>query len=222
MKPATHKNRPEKKSETIEVRVSYTEKLAFMEACRQAGITASQAIRAYIGDFQNPDGTRKAKARLAAALIFVTLLTMAAGGAFLSQRKAGPVTTGERVMRYFDQDEDGVLTVADTGNSAGNETVQWLLETGDQNADGRITSDETNTLADVMIELRGTHPAGVNKGADEKVIIVPPGLTSRERQTFLEQAGLTETVSTKDQVRLQRLIDALVTPGEDDETAKHR
>ena len=43
--------RDEKKSETLEVRLPYSQKIAFMEACRKEGITASEALRAGIAQF---------------------------------------------------------------------------------------------------------------------------------------------------------------------------
>lgn len=47
--------RPEKKSETIEIRLPYTQKLAFMRACAARGVTASDALRTFIGDFVSDD-----------------------------------------------------------------------------------------------------------------------------------------------------------------------
>jgi len=40
--------RPEKKSETLEVRLPHSKKEAFMEACERDGITASHAMRSFI------------------------------------------------------------------------------------------------------------------------------------------------------------------------------
>ena len=40
--------RPPKKSETLEIRLPYETKTAFMDRCRQDGVTASQALRADI------------------------------------------------------------------------------------------------------------------------------------------------------------------------------
>ena len=40
--------RPEKKSETLEVRIPHSKKQAFMEACEHQGITASEAVRTFI------------------------------------------------------------------------------------------------------------------------------------------------------------------------------
>lgn len=43
-------NRPPKKTETIEIRVPYETKLAFMAQCREEGVSASEALRTFIGD----------------------------------------------------------------------------------------------------------------------------------------------------------------------------
>lgn len=40
--------RPPKKSETLEIRLPYETKTAFMDRCRQDGVTASEAVRADI------------------------------------------------------------------------------------------------------------------------------------------------------------------------------
>jgi len=42
------RERPEKKSETLEVRLPHSKKEAFMEACERDGITASHAMRSFI------------------------------------------------------------------------------------------------------------------------------------------------------------------------------
>lgn len=42
------KKRPEKKSETLEIRLSHSKKTAFQKACENEGITASQAVRTFI------------------------------------------------------------------------------------------------------------------------------------------------------------------------------
>lgn len=211
--------RPEKKSETIEVRVSYTEKLAFMEACRNAGTTASHAIRDYIGGVLQPNNSEANKTRLVIGLGLVLTASLTAVGVFLFQREARPATTGERVVRYFDQNGDGTITAADAENTANKETIDWLLETGDQNSNGRIEASEVDNLAQVMIEVRGDHPERAD-GAGEQVIVIPPNLTPKERQAFLKRAGIPSYVGTEDQAKLARLIDALTLPSGETKTSK--
>lgn len=47
--------RPEKKSETLEVRLPYSQKQAFMATCRDQAITASDVVRGLIEDFMRVD-----------------------------------------------------------------------------------------------------------------------------------------------------------------------
>lgn len=204
--------RAEKKSETIEVRVSYTEKLAFMEACRQAGTTASHAIRDYIGDFLNPASNNKTGSNVFVVISIALVASLTATTVYLSLNQPNPITIGERMIRYFDENGDHVITTQDTTNLVNKDTINWLLETGDQNGDGQLGVTEVNALANVTIELRGTHLAGSTKSNGEKIIVIPPNLTPKERQEFLEQYAIVETVSTNDQDRLVRLINALSTP----------
>ena len=207
------KAKAEKKSETIEVRVSYTEKLAFMEACRQAGTTASHAIRDYIGDVLSPGGGKNTNTRLVAVAGLTAVIGLALAAAYFSLRDQAPPTTGERVVRYFDGNADGLLTSADANNAANAETVNWLLATADQNGDDRVGAEEINALADVVIELRSSQPAGNemggHSGSDEKIIIIPPNLTPSERQALLDQSATGVPLSAEDQARLERLLDAL-------------
>ncbi len=42
-------SRPPKKTETIEIRLAHETKLAFMARCRDEGVSASEALRTYIG-----------------------------------------------------------------------------------------------------------------------------------------------------------------------------
>lgn len=43
--------RREKRSESLEIRLGYSSKQAFMEACREKGVTASEVIRAFVEDY---------------------------------------------------------------------------------------------------------------------------------------------------------------------------
>lgn len=199
--------RPEKKSETIEVRVSYTEKLAFMEACRQAGTTASHAIRDYIGGVLTPSSATPTKNRLVITVGLALLIGLTATTVYFSQTETITVSAGQRVVRYFDQNGDGAITATDAQNTANTETIEWLLATGDKNNDQRIDADEINALTDVLVELRGTHPADA-ESENEQVIVIPPGLTPQERKAFLERLGVGTGMDEATQTRLVRLIDA--------------
>ena len=206
----------EKKSETIEVRVSYTEKLAFMEACKQAGTTASHAIREYIGDFLSPpDKQPRTKQTFVVIILFCALIGASIAMISYPQNDTVPLI-GERVMRYFDRNNDGFITIADTGgsNAADTQTINWLIQTADQNNDSQVNSDEITALTNVTIELRGNH-TGENKDAarGESIVIVPPDLSAEEREVLLEQTGLQQHLKPEDRARLMALIDALAAGG---------
>ena len=70
-----------KKSETLEIRLPYPTKLAFMASCRDEGRSASEALRHYIdGHLQ---GARPAKPRRARHLIAGALVVAALGAVAL-------------------------------------------------------------------------------------------------------------------------------------------
>ncbi len=206
--------RPEKKSETIEVRVSYSEKLAFMEACKQAGTTASHAIRGYIGDFLGPERAMQKRSQILIAMALLVLSVVAAAAFVWTNSGPQAATTGTRVVQYFDKDGDGVITLADSaGNNATTEdTIRWLMATVDTNADSRITPKEISHLANITFELRG-NPSAENRAGIEKLLVVPPGMNEAERAAFLEQSGIEQHINPEDMTRLTRLIDALHAEG---------
>ncbi|WP_262693122.1 hypothetical protein [Kordiimonas aquimaris] len=212
--------RPEKKSETIEVRVSYTEKLAFMEACRQAGTTASHAIRDYIGDFLNPASSKTTRNHMATAIGLILIAGLAGTTAYFSLNQLNHITVGEKVVRYFDHNGDNVITTVDTINLANKDTINWLLATGDKNKNGALDAAEIDAFADVTIELRAEHLDGATASTGEKIIVMPPNLTPTERDAFLKQLTDIPTISNNDQDRLKRLIDALSTPSVKAESTK--
>jgi len=215
--------RVEKKSETIEVRVSYSEKLAFMEACKQAGTTASHAIRGYIDDFLHPKPELSLREKLARALpvsgaLLLTLLLVgfvaldmfkAPNGALATPSSLSP--TSVRVLNHFDQDGDGYLSSNDLSALEAEHKVplDWLLEKGDQNKDGKIDVAELDALTNYTIELRtGTENSRSESG--ENIFILPPDLTEEERREFLKKSGVSEHMGTEEAQRLNKMLDALL------------
>lgn len=99
--------RPLKKSETLEIRLPYETKTAFMDRCRQDGVTASQALRADI----EARLTRKAPAgwkRLRAVAGAAVILGVGAGALpSLAAAVAGPS------FASLDRNRDGVLAFAE-------------------------------------------------------------------------------------------------------------
>jgi len=101
--------RPPKKSETLEVRLPYPTKQAFMARCRDGGRTASDAVRAFIEAEvgERPAARRKRlMARLAAGAVLA-----AAAGAVAAPTLAHPNREAE--FQRLDRNHDGVLTLTE-------------------------------------------------------------------------------------------------------------
>lgn len=214
--------RPEKKSETIEVRVSYSEKLAFMDACKKAGTTASHAIRDYMNDFLSPEGVRTTKKRhltlTIGALSFVAIIT----ALVLSVPTAQQPTTSEQVLAYFDRNHDGYISAVDIENAdAGDQkSIQSLLDIMDDNLDGRVDTNEMEALANITIELRSAQREKVNGGGHRRVLIIPDNLSEAERQQYLARIESNSSLSADEQQRLRRIIDALTQERADEQNTK--
>ncbi|HEV2533148.1 EF-hand domain-containing protein [Phenylobacterium sp.] len=99
--------RPPKKSETLEVRLPYPTKQAFMARCRDDGRSASEAVRAFI-ETEVGERPRSGRQRLLARLTAGALLA-AAAGAVAAPTLAHPNRTAE--FQRLDVNHDGVLTL---------------------------------------------------------------------------------------------------------------
>lgn len=105
--------RPEKKSESLEIRLPYSQKQAFMEACRERGVTASDVLRSFIAD----DLERSARAqeprswtmtlknnpfKTAAGIAGTTLAAATLG--------TGVSLADDEIFDAYDRNSDGVIT----------------------------------------------------------------------------------------------------------------
>ncbi len=66
------KNRPEKKTEMLEVRLSHSKKAAFKQACEEEGISVSHAVRTFVDAYLKR--SRRTKAKRIAKDISMTLI----------------------------------------------------------------------------------------------------------------------------------------------------
>jgi len=102
--------RPQKKTETLEIRLGHDAKTAFMARCRREGVTASDAVRAFIEGEGRSRRSRRATVGLVSA--------MAAGiaglvvGAAAAPSVAQTATDASSFAR-LDRDHDGLLTPAE-------------------------------------------------------------------------------------------------------------
>ena len=102
-----------KKSETLEVRLPYSTKIAFMARCRASGRTASEAVRHFIEQDlgAKPLSSRRSRWRgwqaLAAALAGLAV------GAIAAPSLAHPTPNSRAVFERLDRNHDGVLSFAE-------------------------------------------------------------------------------------------------------------
>ena len=122
---STPANRPRlKKSETLEIRLPYPTKLAFMARCRDDGRSASEALRGFI-DGELGGGRRPAAPRLAPRLLVGALIAAAAGAmalpslAHTNQRAAFDCLAHDHAaisapdLARLDTDHDGKVSYAE-------------------------------------------------------------------------------------------------------------
>ena len=96
-----------KKSETLEIRLSHAAKTAFMERCRAAGVTASEALRAHI-EGQAPRRSRRLTVGIA-ALIGLMIGAVAAP----SLAAVGKASSDRAAFVRMDANHDGVVSFAE-------------------------------------------------------------------------------------------------------------
>jgi len=102
--------KPPKKSETLEVRLPYQTKLAFMTRCRNDGQTASEAVRGFI-DTELGERRRARRTRLWQALVAATVGL--ALGAVAAPSLARTATPDEAAFARLDRNHDGALSLAE-------------------------------------------------------------------------------------------------------------
>ena len=136
----------EKQTERIEVRLGVTQRDQFLAACKRAGDTPSDVLRAamssYIVKIQSAE-RKTLRQELTMKLIHNPLKT--AGMALTSLAAfaliAAPSSADERLFKALDSNGDGVLTETDT---APLEKVIFVL---DKDGSDSITLDEFRTIA---------------------------------------------------------------------------
>ncbi len=107
-------SRPPKKSETLEIRLPHATKLAFMDRCKNDGVTASQAVRGFIEEqtaapvrVGRSNGWIQALAALTAGLAIGAAAAPSLAQSSAPDRQAS-VSAG--AFDRLDADGDGVLT----------------------------------------------------------------------------------------------------------------
>lgn len=103
--------RPPKKSETLEIRLPHASKLAFMERCRAAGLTASEVMRGLIENEATvgPKARRTMKGWQALAAAVAGIVIGAAAAPSIAQALPGSRTAFDQM----DANHDGVVSFAE-------------------------------------------------------------------------------------------------------------
>jgi hypothetical protein len=104
--------RPPKKSESLEIRIPYPTKQAFMARCRDEGRSASEVLRGLIELNLADETTEVAKAaRRRFRLIAGTLIALAVGAvAVPSLARAPHEAQSRRAFERLDADHNGVVS----------------------------------------------------------------------------------------------------------------
>jgi len=139
-------HRPEKNSERVEIRLTYSLKQRFLAACKRAGDTPSEALRGAMADYilqVEAAGKPNFFQELTMKLIHNPLktATMALTTLAAFALVAAPSSADERLFKALDSNGDGVLTETD---SAPLERVIYVLDADNSKS---ITLDEFRTMA---------------------------------------------------------------------------
>ncbi len=105
-----NRERPPKKSETLEVRLPHAAKQAFMARCREDGRSASEVIREFIDGYLTRPSPRPERRKMSnlfqPALLTAAVAVAAAAAAHLLTERAD----GEVGRRLFDQSLHAIRT----------------------------------------------------------------------------------------------------------------
>ena len=200
--------RPEKKSETIEVRVSYSEKQAFKEACEAAGTTASSSIRSYIARVLTPESPWNTP--LVRSVLAIGVLVFAAGVVASFTRAPEPVDKlSNPFMAMLDRNGDGVVSAADQDLMDMEEAESWFLlkEKADQNKDGQLTRDELENQARVVVEFSAPINWDEHNPENGNVFMIPPGAFNLDQ--IIKDQQLDKKMSPENLETFKRFVTAV-------------
>ncbi|NNU15861.1 hypothetical protein HK107_05940 [Parvularcula sp. ZS-1/3] len=109
--------RPEKKSESLEIRLPYTQKRAFMEACKERGVTASDIVRQFIADDLEAQALPTQEERSLMSMFKNNPFKTAAGGIGAALAAAtfgtGVSLADDSTFRAYDRNGDGALSLSE-------------------------------------------------------------------------------------------------------------
>jgi len=149
----------EKKSESLEVRLPWSVKRAFMRETKRNGETASDAVRRFIDDYLEKAAQAENPSPFSAPLSEITMTVTnnprktfamalsAAAAAFTIA--ALPSAADESGFDILDKNKDGVIQAEDIGEGA-----DVLFSVLDKNGDNQITRDEFGDVKAKVIKTK--------------------------------------------------------------------
>lgn len=102
--------REPKKTETVEVRIPFETKHAFMQRCRDRGLTVSESIRRHIDTELQKSAHPCSKRWIIRRRLIATILAILSVGALAAPSLAQSLTPSRAVFDQLDRDKDGALS----------------------------------------------------------------------------------------------------------------
>lgn len=145
------KRRKEKKSESLDIRLPFEQKREFMEATRQNGETASQALRGFIADYiekarlaDNPNPVQEITMTLARHR-FKTIATTAAAALGVFSMTALPSAADSTAFERLDKNKDGMITEGE------------IMPGHDADIIAKLDTDGSGGVSQEELEAAGNH-----------------------------------------------------------------
>jgi len=146
----------EKKSETLEVRMAYSQKRAFKSACEHSGTTASVMVRSLV-DMHLAGNRLLAKPKiLARVMVTGATALIVAIGAVATIVHLNKVQSQKLLFSLLDTNRDGEIRVDYTEPRLDKKLVEILRQV-DGDGDGRVTHAEISASTSAPLEYRLMH-----------------------------------------------------------------
>lgn len=146
----------EKKSERLEIRLPYSKKQAFIDACEDQSDTPSSAIRRFIDTYvrrNNRDnfsfGVRSLKRVVFRPIFWAGVTAVAVSALMIWNAQPSPIDQKTVLFSEYDQNADQVLDASEI--NLDQEQMKILLSALDNDGSKNISLEEFRTHGDIVI-----------------------------------------------------------------------